>query len=627
MQLFVFHGKLLPSIAVTTLLNLSDMEAGGGARSSPSLERLSQLCQQQTAFDTSSASTISVALHHALAEHGVTPDWSALLTPSDKQSLLVFASSTLSSPSSSHPSSDVIAWLTMLKIIARSRTALEALFDAAFIRWLVRQVVIAEPAASLEAARLLLNLSIIHKERLHALVLADDGDDGAIPCLLRALQPSASVELTFLVLRVLVFLTVDARVRALCVERHRGYAVLTAAFLSLTEPLASLASSEPSPSPSPSPSSARASPAAQRKAAAEAVKLLTHLCMDDQGLSLQRSIGEVTFAELAERMTALLALNVTIPQQTALLLSLPSSPPSTDDGVPARSLAASPPPPSAQRDQTRLTLEEMRDEAEELSSAADAQYVSLRQLKRDVADCLIYLPGHIARWLEDDLTAVQALLYVLHRALLLAKAERKEEENLVTPVLTALTGVARESRALRRLVKVAVFSEAAVDAQQQQQGPAGGAQSFVPAGSVSEEQLDADPQSLRALLLPYSTTVKYRLKAAVGEFLFQLCDEQCTRTATADSAACRSGQSVSLIGLRSLSLLTMRGAANEYIRLCGFGNAIGLLAERGLPGQCRSQQPSVILSHPRTAHGARLMDVDVHCADRIHRSDPKGRLA
>ena len=49
---------------------------------------------------------------------------------------------------------------------------------------------------------------------------------------------------------------------------------------------------------------------------------------------------------------------------------------------------------------------------------------------------------------------------------------------------------------------------------------------MVPAGSLSELQLDADPLSLRALLLPHCTSIKYALKRGVGELLFTLCDEQ-----------------------------------------------------------------------------------------------------
>jgi hypothetical protein len=34
-------------------------------------------------------------------------------------------------------------------------------------------------------------------------------------------------------------------------------------------------------------------------------------------------------------------------------------------------------------------------------------------------------------------------------------------------------------------------------------------------------------------------------------------------------------------------------SAAEYIRLCGFGNAVGLLAEKGLPGFGMLRQKSV----------------------------------
>ena len=50
--------------------------------------------------------------------------------------------------------------------------------------------------------------------------------------------------------------------------------------------------------------------------------------------------------------------------------------------------------------------------------------------------------------------------------------------------------------------------------------------SMLPAGSVSEQQLDVDPLSLRSLLLPHCTSIKFRVKHAVSELLFQLCDEQ-----------------------------------------------------------------------------------------------------
>ena len=55
----------------------------------------------------------------------------------------------------------------------------------------------------------------------------------------------------------------------------------------------------------------------------------------------------------------------------------------------------------------------------------EAQAVSVRQLKREIADCLIYLPAHLASFLVDDIKAVQALVLILHRNLLTAREDRK----------------------------------------------------------------------------------------------------------------------------------------------------------------------------------------------------------
>jgi len=82
-------------------------------------------------------------------------------------------------------------------------------------------------------------------------------------------------------------------------------------------------------------------------------------------------------------------------------------------------------PEHQQRDQTRLTLEDMREEQEE-AAVSEAAAVSVRQLKREIADCLIYLPTHLASFLEDDIKAVQALIFILHRNLLTAKEDRKK---------------------------------------------------------------------------------------------------------------------------------------------------------------------------------------------------------
>ena len=400
-----------------------------------------------------------------------------------------------------------------------------------------------------------------------------------------AQEEQHSLDVAFLVARVLVFMCINPHLRLLF-EQERLLSILVSAVLSHTASPAALAStraSSPASTPvvSPRQSGGVQSAALQRQLVAELVKLLCHLCMDDQGHALQQAVTNDTFHEFGERIVALLSLNVTIPQQTALLLARPtlSNTDATEtqlddihvDESPSAAITAaadtatalaptsaastpssatSPSSPSRQqRDQTRLALQDMREEAEEAAASEQPQSVSVRQLKREIADCLIYLPAHLASFLEDDIKAVQALVLILHRNLLTAREDAKSEENVLTPIVSSLTGLAVESRNIRRYIKTAIFQEAALLSPSTESTPAA-VMSMVPAGSVNEQQLDVDPLSLRSLLLPYCTSIKFRVKAAVSELLFQLCDAQ----------------------------------ANDFIRLCGLGNAIGLLAEKGLPG-------------------------------------------
>jgi hypothetical protein len=104
-----------------------------------------------------------------------------------------------------------------------------------------------------------------------------------------------------------------------------------------------------------------------------------------------------------------------------------------------------------------------------------------------------------------------------------------------------------------------------------------GVSSFVPAGAVSETQVDVDPSSLRSLLLPYSTTVKFRLKHCVGELLFHLCDQQGPLTAPLSRPLaihpsvpfCASSPSGPAVFLRPLQRLsTFACAASEMPSVC-----------------------------------------------------------
>jgi len=108
----------------------------------------------------------------------------------------------------------------------------------------------------------------------------------------------------------------------------------------------------------------------------------------------------------------------------------------------------------------------------------------------------------------------------------------------------SMLGVVKSSKQARRYVKFAVFGKWAEEKDKDK------ANTMMPDGAVSERQVDADHWSLKSMLLPHMTSSNYNLKQIVTEFLWELCGTD----------------------------------SNEFTRLVGFGNAAGLLAERGFPG-------------------------------------------
>ena len=81
----------------------------------------------------------------------------------------------------------------------------------------------------------------------------------------------------------------------------------------------------------------------------------------------------------------------------------------------------------------------MHEEQEE-AAVSEPQAVSVRQLKREIADCLIYLPAHLAAFLEDDIKAVQALVLILHRNLITASEDKKKSPAATHDTAQAETG-------------------------------------------------------------------------------------------------------------------------------------------------------------------------------------------
>ena len=160
----------------------------------------------------------------------------------------------------------------------------------------------AAPALQLEASRLLLNLVIISRESVQVslrqqaplalppLLLTHSGHVCSLP--LAVLSPQqlilsskaerlagvllqalgrAGQEAGVLLLRALLFLTVDARVALQC-EEEGAFSLLTSTFLSVTQSPAALAAAQPD-SPSAAAAARAASHGLQRRHAAETLKV------------------------------------------------------------------------------------------------------------------------------------------------------------------------------------------------------------------------------------------------------------------------------------------------------------------------------------------------------------------
>jgi hypothetical protein len=203
-----------------------------------------------------------------------------------------------------------------------------------------------------------------------------------------------------------------------------------------------------------------------------------------------------------------------------------------------------------QRQQTRLLLEQM-------SSESDNEFLQLlAEARKDASNMFLGVDGQAAIGLleKDGCVAFHGLMQLLHRSLVLAGKNKKDGELLLSPILSTLSALIKTSPVLRAHAKRCLFLDLAnspktVDGKPYKKADAQN-YAMTPAGAVSEKIVDPDPLSLKALLMQWIITLNFSLKQNVSEFLYRVCDED----------------------------------TSEYIRLLGFGNAIGLLAEKGLPG-------------------------------------------
>lgn len=136
-----------------------------------------------------------------------------------------------------------------------------------------------------------------------------------------------------------------------------------------------------------------------------------------------------------------------------------------------------------------------------------------------------------------------------------AKKDPERPQNSVLPILTVLTKLCKTSAGCRAHLKRFVFGK---DARASGSGAAAGGgkgkkdknMSAPPGVNIRTMRDENGKLDLRSILTKHICTFMMSLKALLSEFLFILAGED----------------------------------SNEYIRLVGFGAAVGLLADKGLPG-------------------------------------------
>lgn len=593
-----------------------------------------------------------------------------------KLQLLQFGSSTLRAGVWSKP--DIPKWLNILKILARTQSDLEeTLYTKEFVLYLISCINEAAsegesssastPSATSiailsQSLRLLLNLCIVNKDRIHqALGCAahrnvplfgrvvekkEDQQDSSsaieeytlltplLTAFTKTVNTAQEPDAIFFFVRILMFVLYRVPLAQSAIQYQRLYETLVGTFLKYSTSTKIGVELRDAESNKDDATSGQyvGTPQANLKLSIEILRLLANLSMMDDDLpSCRDRLISAGSAELYRaylvRITALLAYGVVVPEEvqegykgdpianasvgklmstsasveadaavdaaavrleeatidgssnaaatsaaTPAAAASDSAHPATPTSVSHPSDSSSstahfqtaPSAPSAtftpvQRQQTRIVLEQMASESN------DPLAQSLQELRKDASNLMIGVDGtHAADLLASNgCQSFHGLMQLLHRALILAGSNKKDGEVLLAPILSALSALVKDDHLLRAHAKRCIFLDLAtppltVDGKPFKKADASN-YAMTPAGAVSEKITDPDPLSLKSLVLQWIITLNFNLKQNVSEFLYRVCSED----------------------------------TSEYIRLLGFGNAVGLLAEKGLPGFGALKQQAV----------------------------------
>jgi hypothetical protein len=178
--------------------------------------------------------------------------------------------------------------------------------------------------------------------------------------------------------------------------------------------------------------------------------------------------------------------------------------------------------------------------------------VSLFDLKILVSNLIICCPKAGFPLLSRKMNCITFLLKSLAKTL----QEQDDSDNINTedlcPKLLILSAVVKNDETCRQYIKSQIFGKYANATQEQLTGKAK-VDNMRPDGDDDDDDISPDGSqkfSLRKSLLDLITSMDWNVKQLVSDFLFDVCGQQ----------------------------------SDEYIRLTGFGNAVALLTEKGLPG-------------------------------------------
>lgn len=168
---------------------------------------------------------------------------------------------------------------------------------------------------------------------------------------------------------------------------------------------------------------------------------------------------------------------------------------------------------------------------------------SLNDIKFNVSNLMIYMPQRLGEGMimYGDYRAIHGLAEMLWKQA--QERDRKLVSTSLTPILSALVRLCKGSPEASKYIKWYIFHDLAEEPKNKKKSDL----NMSPQGQQGKQ---VDDGTLRYNLTQHMTSFDMTFKSVVSEFLWQLCNKK----------------------------------KYELIRLTGFGNAVGLLAAKGLPG-------------------------------------------